>query len=71
VTSRDRLTSVDTITEILHDVLCVPAAKPYNGWSPGHMRVDRTRAVKVYDRMVGAGLINAPISISDDFLAVS
>lgn len=71
MTSRDRITSVDTVLRILHRVYCLPGAKPDATWSDGHTRVDRMHAIEVYDGLVAAGLVNAPVSISDDFLAVS
>lgn len=67
MTSRDRLLSVGTIAAVLHDVVCAPGVEP----DAEHRRVDRVRAVQVFDRLVDAGLINRPVTISDDFLAAS
>jgi hypothetical protein len=71
MTSRDRLNAVDRITRTLHNLYCAPGAKPDADWSSEHCRQDRRKATTVYDVLVAAGDINAPISISDDFLATS
>jgi hypothetical protein len=65
------LNAVDTITRTLHRLYCEPGAKPDAAWSGRHCQMDRSKAIDVYDALVAAGHVNAPVSISDDFLAVS
>jgi hypothetical protein len=71
MTSRYHLLSVDTITKILHEVVCATGTEQDSELTAEHRRTDRLRAVEVYGALIGAGLINAPVTISDDFLAVS
>lgn len=66
------------ITQALHEVYCLPAARGRDQWTRGHQEVDRNRAGKMYARLVREGVLPAPpaaarrmIGLSDDFLAAS
>lgn len=70
MTSRENLTAVHLITELLHEELCMPGSRPDAAWSDAHMRVDRWRAVRLHAQLVTAGLIRSTQSdvLADDFL---
>lgn len=71
MTTQTQLNTVTTIIETLHRRYCTLGTKPDVDWSGGHYRVDRQHAIAVYDALVTAGHINAPVTLSDDFLATS